>query len=105
MQQDFKVIEYDCIGSTNAEAKAYAANTNSRQPVLFVAREQSAGRGRLGRSFYSRLSGGIYMSLLYFTSSSLSDAVSVTTAAAVFVAEAIERATGRKMNIKWVIRI
>ena len=42
------------------------------------------------------------MSLLYFTSSSLSDAVSVTTAAAVFVAEATERATGRKMNIKWV---
>jgi len=102
MQLKIKTIEYDCIGSTNAEAKAYASNTNSRQPVLFVAREQSAGRGRLGRSFYSRLSGGIYMSLLYFTQSTLSDAVSVTTAAAVFTAEAIERATGRKMKIKWV---
>jgi len=42
------------------------------------------------------------MSLLYFTDSALSDAVSVTTAAAVFTAEAIERATGKKMKIKWV---
>ena len=102
MQNHFKIIEYDCIGSTNAEAKEYATNANSHQPVLFLAREQSAGRGRLGRSFYSRLSGGIYISLLYFTQSALSDAVSVTTAAAVFTAEAIERATGRKMKIKWV---
>lgn len=97
-----KIIRYDSIGSTNAEAKNYAARTDSRAPVLFLAKEQSAGRGRLGRSFYSKLSGGIYMSLLYFTDSALSDAVSVTTAAAVFTAEAIEVATGKEMKIKWV---
>ena len=42
------------------------------------------------------------MSLLYFTDSALSDAVSVTTAAAVCVAEAIESVTGKAMRIKWV---
>ena len=102
MQNGLKIIKYDCIGSTNAEAKRYAAESDSREPVLFLAKEQSAGRGRLGRSFYSRLSGGIYMSLLYFTDSPLADAVSVTTAAAVFVAEAIEGVAGKKMKIKWV---
>ncbi len=102
MREDIKRIEYECIGSTNVEAKIYAAKTDSHDPVLFVAREQSAGRGRLGRSFVSRRGGGIYMSLLYFTDSSLADAVSVTTAAAVFAAEAIETATGNKMKIKWV---
>ena len=102
MSRRIKTIEYDCIGSTNAEAKKYAVENNGRAPVLFLAREQSAGRGRLGRSFYSSLKGGIYMSLLYFTESELSDAVSITTAAAVFAAEAIERAVGKKMKIKWV---
>lgn len=100
--ENLKIIKFDIIGSTNAEAKKYAIETNSRNPVLFLAKEQSSGRGRLGRSFYSKLSGGIYMSLLYFTDSALSDAVSVTTAAAVFASEAIERATGREMKIKWV---
>ena len=102
MQDKLKIIEYECIGSTNAEAKKYAAAAEERTPVLFLAREQSAGRGRLGRSFYSSLSGGIYMSLLYFTEDSLSDAVSVTTAAAVFTAMAIEKVTGKPMKIKWV---
>ena len=102
MHSKIKIIEYECIGSTNAEAKRYVAENGSREPVLFVAREQSAGRGRLGRSFVSRRDGGIYMSLLYFTDSALSDAISVTTAAAVFVARAIEEATGEQMKIKWV---
>lgn len=102
MQKELKTIKYDCIGSTNAEAKKYAVENDSRAPVLFLAKEQSAGRGRLGRSFYSRLSGGIYMSLLYFTDSPLSDAVNVTTATAVFVAEAIEGVAGKQMKIKWV---
>ncbi|MBO7275914.1 MAG: hypothetical protein J6V15_06030, partial [Clostridia bacterium] len=48
--------------------------------------EQSAGRGRMGRSFLSRAESGIYMSLLYFTDQALSDVVSVTTAAAAITA-------------------
>ncbi len=97
-----RVIEYDSIGSTNAEAKKYAAEADEHIPVLFIAKAQSAGRGRLGRSFLSRDGQGIYMSLLYFTDKKLCDAISVTTAAAVFTAMAIERAICRKMKIKWV---
>ncbi len=97
-----KVIEFESVGSTNAEAKKYAAESVECSPVLFVARHQSAGRGRLGRSFLSRRGQGIYMSLLYFTDKRLGDAVSVTTAAAVFAAKAIERVVRKEMKIKWV---
>ena len=102
MLEKIKVIEYECVGSTNAEAKEYAARAEAFEPILFVAREQSAGRGRLGRSFLSRKGRGIYMSLLYFTENALIDAVSVTTRAAVVVARAIEDITGKPMKIKWV---
>ena len=102
MHREIKVIEYECVGSTNQEAKEYAARAEAFEPVLFVAREQSAGRGRLGRSFLSRRGRGIYMSLLYFPENDLADAVSVTTRAAVVVAQAIEDITGEPMKIKWV---
>ena len=102
MRRKVKIFEYETLDSTNAEAKRYALSCNCLEPVLFVAREQSAGRGRLGRSFLSRGGRGIYMSLLYFTQKSLADAISVTTAAAVAVASAIEGVTGERMMIKWV---
>lgn len=102
MGEKIKVIKYDCIGSTNAEAKEYAIRAESFESVLFIADEQSAGRGRLGRSFLSRRGQGIYMSLLYFTDESLADAISVTSAAAVIVAHVIEGVVGSPMRIKWV---
>ncbi len=100
--QDVQVIVYETIDSTNAEAKRQAQSGALSTPTLLVAKEQSAGRGRLGRNFLSRSGCGIYMSLLYFTGGELKDAVSVTTAAAVCVARAIERQIGGKMRIKWV---
>lgn len=97
-----EVVTYAVTDSTNLRAKEYAAECMGDSPVLFIAREQSAGRGRLGRQFLSRADSGIYMSLLYFTSRALADAISVTTAAAVFVAEAVEKVTNKPMKIKWV---
>ncbi len=92
---------YDVIDSTNNEAKRYAAEAQNKTPVLFVADEQSAGRGRVGRSFISRRDRGIYMTLLYFADG-ISNAVGVTTHAAVAVATSIEEICGKKMRIKWV---
>ena len=92
---------FDITDSTNNEAKQYASH-GAHSPVLFLAEEQSGGRGRLGRSFSSRRGCGIYMSLLCFTDSPLSDIVSVTTAAAVAVALSVEETTKSRMSIKWV---
>ncbi len=94
---------YDIIDSTNAEARRIAALEDwDKMPTVILAYEQSAGRGRLGRSFRSRKNEGIFMTLLYYTDKPLSNAVSVTTAAAVFTAEAVEGIVGGELKIKWV---
>ena len=98
---------FDSIDSTNSEAKRLALclakdNKALPSPILFVAMEQSAGRGRVGRAFVSRRGKGIYMTLLYFADEALADIVSVTTAAAVATATSIEEITGKPMKIKWV---
>lgn len=97
------VVAFDATDSTNTRAKAYAADAADLQnPILFIAKEQSAGRGRLGRDFVSRADGGIYMTLLYFTREPLCRAVTVTTAAAVAAAKAINGVSGESVGIKWV---
>ena len=97
-----KVVAYDETTSTNLEAKRYAADAADLGPVLFLARSQSAGRGRLGRDFISRPDLGIYMTLLYFTTDDIGSAVTVTTATAVAAATSIEDTTGDRIDIKWV---
>ncbi len=97
-----RVVAYDSVGSTNTEAKIYAADAADKSPILFLANKQSAGRGRLGRSFISCANCGIYMTLLYFTQESLGSAVTVTTAAAVAAASSIESVSGQRVGIKWV---
>jgi len=95
---------FDVIDSTNSEAKRTALSHGSQcsfEPTLLIAKAQTLGRGRMGRRFVSDL-GGIYMSLVYVTENPLSDAVSITTAAAAVVAEAIESVVGAPMKIKWV---
>lgn len=92
---------FDSIDSTNAEAKRLAADEYS-SPTLIIANSQTSGRGRMGRSFYSPAEHGLYMSLLYKCNSNMTDAVSVTTAAAVAVALSIEETSGCSTQIKWV---
>lgn len=105
MENKAETVIFDVIDSTNTEAKRMAATFTADAtlaPVLILAREQTAGRGRVGRQFLSRADSGIYMSLMYLSDRTLEDAVSVTTAAAAIVAEELERAVGRPMRIKWV---
>ena len=100
-----EVEVFEIIDSTNAEAKRIAPKLfekNILTPRLLVAKSQTSGRGRMGRSFLSRADRGIFMTLLYFTDKPLADSVSVTTAAAVIVALEIEKVTGEAMQIKWV---
>ena len=92
---------YSSIDSTNNEAKRMVAD-GFRGDALIVANEQTKGRGRLGRDFYSPKNTGVYMTFLFSTDIKLSNAVSVTTATAVAVVRAIESLTKVKPMIKWV---
>lgn len=98
-QLDLRV--FDEIDSTNLEAKRLAMTGLSRCAV--IADRQTAGRGRLGRSFYSPPGCGIYTSLLLRPRpDQLADVTLLTTAAGVAVCRALEKAAGVQAEIKWV---
>ncbi|MBQ6427736.1 MAG: biotin--[Oscillospiraceae bacterium] len=63
---------------------------------------QTAGKGRMGRSFYSPAGSGLYMSVLLQPMLKAADAVNITACAAVAVAEAIESLAPVQAQIKWV---
>lgn len=97
--KNIKTYRLDVTDSTNSFAKLLSDKENG--DVLIIADRQTAGRGRMGRSFYSK-KGGIYMSLLLHPECELSDAVRITSMAAVAAARAIEKHTEKKAYIKWV---
>jgi BirA family biotin operon repressor/biotin-[acetyl-CoA-carboxylase] ligase len=81
------VTLYDTIDSTNTAAKAETAAKadalEAASPALYIARTQTGGRGRLGRSFHSPADTGLYMTVAYTTERPLTEAVRVTAGAAV----------------------
>lgn len=91
----------DVCDSTNNEAKRMAV-AGSPSPAIIAANTQTAGRGRLGRSFYSPSQTGLYFSILYPTQAPLQSAVSLTGAAAVAVMRALCKTAGKQTAIKWV---
>ena len=89
------------IDSTNRYLKELAA-TGAPEGTVVIANKQSAGRGRLGRSFFSPEEKGIYMSILLRPEIELERAVLITSMAAVAVARAVERVSTIPAQIKWV---
>lgn len=100
--QGCDVVVYKCIDSTNMEAKRRALD-GAKEGLIVLAEEQTAGRGRRGRSFLSPTGTGIYMSFLFRpTPEQSSDVVLVTTAASVAVCRAIRNVLHEEPAIKWV---
>ena len=101
LPKDIKIIYYPSIDSTNTQAKRLI-NEGNNDMLLVVADEQTNGRGRQGKSFYSPALTGIYMSFVFHPMADLVSTVSSTTAAAVAVCKAIESLTDKRPEIKWV---
>lgn len=87
--------------STNTRLKGLA-KAGAAEKLLLAADKQTAGRGRLGRSFLSPAGSGIYMSLLIRPNIPMERCTDLTVAAAVCVARALERCCGLQADIKWV---
>lgn len=94
---NFDFIFFDEIKSTNDFAK----EKKIKSPTVIMARVQSGGRGRMGRSFISE-EGGLYFSAVLPTGY-LSCSLSLcTAAAAVAVRRVLFEKTGKPLCIKWV---
>lgn len=101
IRKPIECIVLRTVDSTNAEAKR-RLRAGTKPPFLVAADAQTAGRGRLGRDFYSPAGDGVYLSIACPLFGTESDALRLTTMASVAVASAIEALTGLHPGIKWV---
>lgn len=93
-------LYFDTIDSTNTYGKRLALETND-DPILILADEQQAGRGRLGRQWHSKKGDGLWLSLILRPAISPEKSFMTTLIAAVSVAEAIQKVTGLEAGVKW----
>ncbi len=99
---DMEISVVNTVSSTNVMMRE-KANSGAAAGYMVLANEQTAGLGRAGRNFFSPKDTGIYMSLLLRPKNySATQAVRITTMAAVAMCEAIEAVSGKKAEIKWV---
>jgi BirA family biotin operon repressor/biotin-[acetyl-CoA-carboxylase] ligase len=89
---------YEETESTNLLAK----KRFKEDGAIVLADRQSAGRGRMGRSFFSPRGSGLYMSVSLRPNIPAEKTVFITVAAAVAVSRAIDRLYGINTQIKWV---
>ncbi len=95
------ILIFDTVNSTNLYAKELAYK-GAKSGTVVIAEEQSQGRGRMGRSFFSPKGSGLYFSMIIRPEISLDDILMMTSATGVCVCRAIEKATGDIPKIKWV---
>ncbi len=94
------IYHFETTVSTNDMAKTLGAQ-GAAEGTLVVAETQSAGRGRLGRSWLSPPGMGIYASLLLRPSLPPTELPQITLATAVTVVRALTRSVGVTPGIKW----
>ena len=101
LQDKLSISVVSEVDSTNTVLKKMA-ETGEKEGTVLIATEQTAGRGRLGRSFYSPKNTGLYMSVILRPQLSASESLFITTSAAVSAAESIDSVAGISTQIKWV---
>ena len=123
---DFSNCHIECfkeIDSTNTYAKRLLAECGNLRDSdgqlteagkkyhrsVIVAEKQTAGRGRLGRTFVSPEKTGIYISVIYAPKGGITNPARLTASAAVAICRAIKNVLGQlpegssiKPQIKWI---
>ena len=103
--KDLHNIKVECfkeIDSTNLYAKKLLAATPRLDKTVIIAEHQTAGRGRLGRTFYSPAKTGIYLSAIYSPANPITNPAKITAFSAVAVCRAIKKLYGIETKIKWI---
>src|SRR5207302_3451827 len=95
-----QILRFDSIDSTNLEAMRHA-NAGAREGLCIVAREQTAGRGRLDRSWQSPKDAGLYFSIVLRPELKMSSWPLISLMAALAASDALMKACGLRVDIKW----
>lgn len=94
-----QLIVRDSVGSTSEDAKALAADGAAGLTVVW-AQEQTAGRGRHGRSWDSPR-GNLYISILLRPNCAIADAPQIGFAVGAAMARAIRAIADADIELKW----
>lgn len=97
---NFTILRFDTIGSTNTEAITQAKQ-GADEGLCIIAREQTAGRGRYGRTWISEKDAGLYFSIVLRPKLEMRFLSLITLMAGVAVVDTL-REYGLKPDIKWV---
>ena len=113
---DFHSEIFKEIDSTNTYAKKLLSQSgNLRLPdgtlthagkkyhnAIICAESQTAGRGRLGRTFISPAKTGVYLSIIYAPEGGITNPAKITAFSAVAVCRAVKELYGIECQIKWI---
>ncbi len=94
------VHHFERIDTTMREA-AELARDGCVEGTIVTAEQQTAGRGRLGRSWLSEPGGGLYISLILRPDIAAGAAPMLTLVAGLGVAEAVQAQSGMSCDIRW----
>ncbi|HRI02655.1 MAG TPA: biotin--[acetyl-CoA-carboxylase] ligase [Pyrinomonadaceae bacterium] len=97
---NINILRFDSLGSTNTEA-ANQARQGADEGLCVIAREQSAGRGRHGRTWVSEPDSGLYFSIVLRPKFDLKYLSLITLMAGVAVYDTLKEFR-LKPDIKWV---
>ncbi len=95
-----EIHAYQTLQSTNQTALQLASQ-GARNGTIVVAEQQTAGRGRLGRSWLSPSGLGIYITIILKPQFKTEQASGITLMTGLIVATTIEEQTGLPLAIKW----
>jgi len=93
-----KIFQFETIDSTNDYAKKIALE--ELDGTLIISEEQTKGRGRVGRQWYSKSGGGIWMSIILKPDMIPQKAPFITLIAGASIVKALNK-LGVKTFIKW----
>ena len=98
---DYHLLSYDVLDSTNDEAKRLAGGGGAHGAVIW-AKRQTAGRGRLGRTWVSA-EGNFFVSVLLAPKAELAKCAELSFVAALAAAETLEAIVENPKDItcKW----
>jgi len=95
-----RIAVWNRVTSTN-DIAGRAASSRTNDGFVVLAEEQTAGRGRRGRSWFAQPRSSILMSVLLFPPELLDNPAWLTALGAVAAADVVEEWTGRPARIKW----
>ncbi len=97
---NFSLLTFDILDSTNTEALKQA-KLGADEGLCVIARQQTAGRGRYGRTWVSERDAGIYFSLVLRPKLEIHDLSLITLMSGVAVYDTLSE-FGLEPDIKWV---